>query len=154
MLFLTFRLGQDRYALDAGQIEAVLPLLAVKELPGAPAGVAGVIAYRGRPVPLIDLSLLALGRSSETLLSTRIVLLRYPVAGEGHRLLGLLAEKAVEAVERDPAEFVATGVEAGTPAYLGPVVSDGEGLLQWVRGEALLPPAIRDILFARLADLP
>lgn len=71
MLFLTFRLGQDRYALDAGQIEAILPLVAIKQLPGAPAGVAGAIGYRGRPVPLIDLSLLALGRPAEPLLSTR-----------------------------------------------------------------------------------
>lgn len=154
MLFLTFRLGRDRYALDAGQIEEILPLLAVKQLPGAPAGVAGAIAYRGRPVPLIDLSLLALGRPAEPLLSTRIVLLRYPVAAGEHRLLGLMAEKAVEAVERDPADFVASGVEAGSPPYLGPVAPDDDGLIQWIRGEALLPPAIRDILFARLAVLP
>lgn len=151
MLFLTFRLGQDRYALDAGQIEAILPLVAIKQLPGAPAGVAGAIGYRGRPVPLIDLSLLALGRPAEPLLSTRIILLRYPVAAEERRLLGLLAEKAVEAVERDPGDFVASGVEAGMPPYLGPVAPDADGLIQWIRGEALLPPAIRDILFAQLA---
>lgn len=153
MLFLTFRLGQDRYALDAGQVEAVLPLLAVKQLPGAPTGVAGAIGYRGRPVPLIDLSLLALGRAAEPLLSTRIILLRYPVARDEHRLLGLLAEKAVEAVERDPGDFTASGVEAGMPPYLGPIAPDADGLIQWVRGEALLTPAIRDILFARLATL-
>ena len=40
MLFLMFQLGQDRYVLDTGQVEAVLPLLATKQLPGAPAGVA------------------------------------------------------------------------------------------------------------------
>lgn len=151
MLFLMFRLGQDRYALDAGQIEAILPLLAVKALPGAPAGIAGAISYRGKPVPLIDLSLLALGRPAEALLSTRIILLRYPMPGGEHRLLGLMAEQAVEAMERDPAEFVASGVEAGMPPYLGPVAPDVEGLVQWVRGEALLSPEIRDILFAQLA---
>ena len=109
MLFLTFRLGQDRYALDAGQIEAILPLVAIKQLPGAPAGVAGAIGYRGRPVPLIDLSLLALGRPAEPLLSTRIILLRYPVAAEERRLLGLLAERpsrpssAIQAISSPPA---------------------------------------------------
>ncbi len=33
------------------------------------------------------------------------------------------------------------------------VAPDDDGLIQWIRGEALLPPAIRDILFARLAGL-
>ena len=37
------------------------------------------------------------------------------------------------------------------PAYLGPVASDERGLIQWVRGEALLTPEIRDILFRQQA---
>lgn len=151
MLFLMFRLGQDRYLLDAGQVEMVLPLLTVKALPAAPAGVVGAINYRGAPVPLIDLSLLALGRTAAPLLSTRIILVRYPVDAGEHALLGLIAERAIETVERNPADFVATGVEAGMPPYLGPVASDDRGLIQRIRAEALLSPAIREILFQQPA---
>ncbi|CAH1658476.1 Chemotaxis signal transduction protein [Hyphomicrobiales bacterium] len=151
MLFLMFQLGRDRYVLDTAEVEAVLPLLAVKLLPAAPAGVAGAISYRGTPVPLIDLSLLALGRPAAPVLSTRIILLRYPAEQGERRLLGLMAERAVETITRDPADFVASGVEAGMPPYLGPVAADEDGLIQWVRPEALLPPEIRDILFRQLA---
>lgn len=151
MLFLMFQLGQDRYVLDTAQVEAVLPLLAVKQLPAAPAGVAGAISYHGTPVPLIDLPLLALGRPAAPVLSTRIILLRHPTGRDEHRLLGLIAERAIETVARDPADFKATGVEAGTPPYLGPVAADEAGLVQWIRPEALLPPEIRDILFRQLA---
>ncbi|GAU80542.1 chemotaxis protein CheW [Bosea sp. BIWAKO-01] len=151
MLFLMFRLGQDRYLLDAGQVEVVLPLLTVKALPAAPVGVVGAINYRGAPVPLIDLSLLALGRAAAPLLSTRIILVRYPVGAGEHALLGLVAERAIETVERDPADFVGTGVEAGMPPYLGPVASDEKGLIQRVRAEALLSPVIREILFQQPA---
>ena len=147
MLFLMFQLGQDRYVLDTGQVAAVLPLLATKQLPGAPTGVAGAISYRGQPVPVVDLALLALGRPAEPRLSTRIILLRYPSGPGGDDLLGLLVEQAVETIERDRADFTTSGVEAGMPAYLGPVASDERGLIQWVRGEALLTPEIRDILF-------
>jgi len=154
MLFLMFQLGPDRYVLDTAQVEAVLPLLAVKRLPAAPAGVAGAISYRGTPVPLIDLSLLALGRPAAPILSTRIILLHYPTEQGEHRLLGLIAERAIETVARDPADFVASGVEAGTPPYLGPVAADEGGLIQWIRAEALLPPEIRDILFRQLAAEP
>ena len=154
MLFLMFQLGSDRYVLDTAQVAAVLPLLAAKQLPAAPAGVVGAISYRGVPVPLIDLSLLALGRPATPLLSTRIVLLHYPAEGGERRLLGLIAERAIETIARDPGDFVASGVEAGMPPYLGPVAADEAGLIQWIKVEALLPPTIRDILFRQLAAEP
>jgi len=154
MLFLMFQLGSDRYVLDTAQVAAVLPLLTVKQLPAAPTGVVGAISYRGAPVPLIDLSLLALGRPAMPVLSTRIILLHYPAERAEHKLLGLIAERAVETVTRDPADFVASGVEAGMPPYLGPVAADEAGLIQWIKAESLLPPAIRDILFRQLTAEP
>ena len=55
MLFLTFQLGVDRYALDAKRVAEVLPLVDIKQIPHAPAGVAGVFNYRGTPVPVIGI---------------------------------------------------------------------------------------------------
>lgn len=147
MLFLMFRVGKDRYVLDVDQIEQVVPFMDAKALPGAPAGVVGAINYRGRPVPLIDLSELALGRPSAALMSTRIILVHYPASAPGADRLALCAERVIETVERDAADFVATGVEAGMPPYLGPVAADEAGLIQWVRAEALLPEELRAILF-------
>lgn len=147
MLFLMFRIGKDRYALNVEEIEQVLPLMEVKRLPGAPEGVVGVMNYRGDPVPLIDLSHLALGRPSASVMSTRIILVRYPTEPEGRNRLALCAENVVETIQRDPTDFVVTGMEAGTAAYLGPVASDAEGFIQWIRTEALLTDEIRSILF-------
>lgn len=151
MLLVMFRLGRDRYVLEARQVQEVLPYLAAKALPAAPRGVVGAINYRGKPLPLIDLSLLALGRPAEAFLSTRIILVRYPGEDGTENLLGLVAERAIEAIQRDPSDFVPTGVEAGTPPYLGPVASDAQGLIQWVKVDALLPAEIRDILFRQIA---
>ena len=49
MLFLLFQLGKDRYALEASRVVEVVPLLALKQLPQAPKGVAGIFNYRGPP---------------------------------------------------------------------------------------------------------
>ncbi|MDR6953939.1 chemotaxis-related protein WspB [Ancylobacter sp. 3268] len=147
MLFLMFRIGRDRYVLDVEQIEQVLPLMQAKALPGAPPGVAGVINYRGEPVPLIDLVALATGRPAASVMSTRIILVRYPAPGEGAHRLGLCAERVIDTIQRDPGDFAATGVEAGTPAWLGPVAADADGFVQWVRAPALLTDDIRAVLF-------
>ncbi|MBS7539515.1 chemotaxis protein CheW [Ancylobacter lacus] len=147
MLFLSFRIGADRYVLDAAQVERVLPLLEAKAVPGLPPAVLGLLDYHGRAVPLIDVCLLATGRPTAGMMSSRVILVRYADEAGRTETLALCAEQATGTIERDPADFVATGVEAGTPAYLGPVAADEEGLVQWVRASALLTPELRAMLF-------
>jgi len=147
MLFLLFRLDDDRYALEAGRIVEIIPTVTVKRIPQAAAGIAGVIDYHGAPVPLVDLHLLSLGRPARQRLDTRIVIVRYPDAHGQDRLLGLLAERVTETVRRDPADFADPGVRSKEAPYLGPVASDEQGLIQWVALDTLLPPSVRDQLF-------
>lgn len=147
MLFLLFQLGSERYALDAGQVVAVLPRLGVKEIPCAPSAVAGLCHYRGVPVPVIDLSELALGRPSVNHLSTRIVLVQFPDPASGPHLLGLLAERTTEMLRRAPEDFVAAGVRVDAASYLGPVTADARGLIQRIEVQRLLPASLRVLLF-------
>jgi chemotaxis-related protein WspB len=143
MLFLLFELANDRYALDVAEIAEVLPLVHLKRIPQAPAGVAGVFNYHGSPVPAIDLSALTLGRPAESRLSTRLILVRYPDDRGEPRLLGLIAEHATDTMRRAPEDFVASGVAHD----LGPVATDASGVVQWIRPDTLLPPAVQAALF-------
>ena len=149
MLFLQFELGQDRYVLDCSGVVEVLPLLAIKHIPQAPSGVAGVFNYRGEPVPVVDLSALALGRPAPRHMSTRIVIVRHPGGNGALRLLGLIVEKATATVRRDRADFADSGVVNHEAPYLGPVAADAEGLVQWIEVANLLPATVRDVLFAQ-----
>jgi chemotaxis-related protein WspB len=124
----------------------------VKKIPHAPVGVAGVFTYRGAPVPVIDLSELALGRPSHARLSTRLLLVHYPDATGTKRLLGLIAEKATETLRREPGDFVASGVKSDGAPYLGPVVNDLRGLIQWVEVDKLLPASVREVLFKQTVE--
>jgi chemotaxis-related protein WspB len=170
MLFLIFELGHDRYALPAATIVEVLPVVRIKRVPHAPAGVIGVFDYHGAPVPVIDLSELTLGRPSAPRLSTRLIVVSYPDRrgqnqGHGHgqgqgkdqdqsesHLLGLIAERATDTMRRDPADFVASGITTGRAPYLGHVTTSSHGVVQRIDVETLLPDDVRESLFEQLVD--
>ena len=65
MLFLLFQMGKDRYALDASRVVEVMPVSALKQIPQAPKGVAGLFNYRGRPVPAWICATLTLGQPAD-----------------------------------------------------------------------------------------
>jgi len=185
MLFLLFQLGNDRYALEAGRVVEVLPLVELKGLPQSPPGVAGVFNYRGQPVPAVDLCALTLQRPAQECLSTRIIVVRCPGAelkdngapsngergtgngepgtgkavprsafegsefGRGH-LLGLIAEQATETLRRNRQDFVNAGLKLDRAPYLGPVLLDPQGMIQWIHEDRLLPGPVREALFTQL----
>ncbi len=152
MLFLLFQLGKERYALDTRQVAEVLPLLGVKHIPLMPAGVTGILDYRGKPVPVIDLIELTLGRAAARQLSTRIVLVHLMGQEGGRHLLGLIVERATQLARYETTDFSDPGITNADTPYLGLVVSDVDGIIQWVEPDRLLPVSIAEKLFKQLQD--
>ncbi len=152
MLYLLFQLGPDRYALPAGQVEEVLPCLNLKLLPLAQSGVAGAFNYRGRPVPVIDLQQMAFARPAEPWLSTRLILVRYPVGEGTTRLLGVIAGRVTETVRLGDKDFEPVGVALPSARYLGPVARDTQGLIQRVEVGELLTAELRAVLFTQAEE--
>ena len=147
-LFLVFRIGNERYALQAIEVAEVLPCLPLKPIPRTPDWVAGVFAYRGAVVPVIDLSALTFGTPAQSRTSTRLVLVNYrPGETAGTQLLGLILEQATDTLRCDPADFQPYGVDNRQAPYLGPVRKDEQGLLQRVRVADLLGDKVRALLF-------
>ena len=146
MLYLLLQLRDDRYAIDATHIEEVIPLVHLKELPGAPRGVAGLIDYHGHPVPVLDLSAIAHGTATAARTSARIVIVWYEPDSPSRRLIGLLVPRATNVVRCAASDFVAAGVETPDAPYLGTVRPDAQGIVQQVRVEGLLTPEIRHAL--------
>jgi len=147
MLFLTFQLGSDRYAVEAAQVVEVLPLVTVKRTPRAPAGVAGILNYHGRPVPLIDLVELALGKPSRKWMSTRIILVDYIGESGKVHLLGLLAEQVTETMRCAEGDFAVSGVAMTDAPYLGSVATNAAGIVQRIKVKNLVPENVRSQLF-------
>jgi chemotaxis-related protein WspB len=142
MLFLTFRLGKDRYAVDVKQVREILPMVEYKSIPQAPPWVLGIFNYHGEPVPLIDPAALSLGTPAAKRMSTRILLVDYRQG-----LLGLMVEHATDVMRRAETEFKPSRVASGGAPYLGPVLADGEGILQKIEVQALLSDEVHSLLF-------
>lgn len=147
-LFLVFCIGPERYALQAIDVVEVLACLPLKPIARTPSWVAGVFAWRGTVVPVIDLCALTFGQRAEARTSTRLVLVNYRSdADSTERVLGLILEQATDTLRCDPTEFQPYGLENRQAPYLGPVREDAQGLLQWVRVNDLLDESVRALLF-------
>lgn len=147
MLLLCFSLGDERFAVDAAKVQRILPLVRMKQIPKAPAWMAGLMRYHDRTVPVVDLCALNLARKAERRLSTRIILVHFTDREQQSHPLGLLAEQVDETVRRQATDFTATGVDSPETPYLGGVAGDGEGMLQWVEIDRLLPDDVQQLLF-------
>jgi chemotaxis-related protein WspB len=151
MLCLLFAIGRDRYALDTADVAEVLPLVDVTRIPHAPAGVAGVLNFRGSPVPVVDLGVMFGGTSAPVCLSTRLILVRVGSAAPHdrvgsaapHDLIGLIAEQVTSTLRCQESDFLPSGVAPGRAPYLGPVLAHEGLLIQRIHVDALLPPEVR-----------
>lgn len=149
MLFLTFQLGTDLYAIDVAHIVEVLPMVELKPLPRAPAGVAGVFNHRGAPTIALDVSAMTLHRPSAVRMSTRIVVVQRVDTAGAPRRLGLIVERASGVTERPASDFVETGYRSPDARYLGPVATLDDGrIVQRVEPRQLIAPEVLDALYA------
>jgi chemotaxis-related protein WspB len=146
MLFLTFSLGGERYALEAERALEVLPLVDLQAVLHPPPGIAGTLNYHGEFVPVLDLSRMILGRPAPARLSTRILVIRVK-QDQGFRLLGVIAEKLTETMRCDPSDFVSPGIISSETPFLGSVHVDERGSVQRIDVDRLLAGQQRDLLF-------
>lgn len=147
MLALLFSIGDDRYGLPVAAVVEVTPILKLKQLPGAPDYVAGLCNFRGEAIPVLDISALARGVPSRRALSTRMIVVDFPVEQGGTRRLGLLAERATETAAISEADLRPPGVQVDDAPFLGKVaISSGE-VVQLIEVGQLLTPAVAALLF-------
>jgi chemotaxis-related protein WspB len=153
MLFVLFQVGKDRYAIRASEVVEVLPLVDLKTVPSAHPSVAGILMYRGKPAPVIDLTRCLSAAAASQRLSTRILVVNYTLDSGETRMLGLMAERANETIAREESDFTDGGVSNENAPYLGPVAQDSRGLIQWVQTKVLLPPDLQATLFRESSEV-
>ena len=147
MLLLSFHIGTEQYAVAAKQIIEILPLTRIQSLPQTPDFVVGLLDFRGKLVPVIDLCQLTEGRPYNKVLSSRIVLVNYSVIDSEKHTLGLIAEKVTETLTIPKEQFTASGIKLKATPYLGQVTSKDGRMLQYIEINELLPEEVQATLF-------
>jgi chemotaxis-related protein WspB len=147
MQLLIFQAGGQTYGLDTRQVIEVAPYPECTLLAHAPAWVAGLARWRGRTIPVVDLSVLLGGNSAPALLSTRLVVVDYLPSKPHAHPLGLVAEKAVEILDLDKNGLQPPKVDISEAPYLSGTIADGGRLIQRVSVDELLPASVRALLF-------
>lgn len=147
MLFLQFKVGNDRYVLEVKDIIEIVPFANLKLVPKAPPYLAGLLNYRGNTVPIIDVCYLMSDKISELKLSSRIALINYSTNDGKSLYIGLLSEHMTETVIFDENDFSNSGVNLKDHPYLGKVLIDDNGIVQKVDIHKLIPEEAHEILF-------
>lgn len=147
MLALSFNIGKDRFALRCAEVVEVVPRVHLRDIPHAPAFIAGTFTYRGQVVPVIDLGLLLWNASCADRMSTRIILVRYPPPPAAPKMIGLLAERVTEAITLDTERAAPPGIAIADAPYLGDVFFEERGSIQVLRLDAIFQGPARAMLF-------
>ncbi|MBI3876533.1 MAG: chemotaxis protein CheW [Verrucomicrobia bacterium] len=135
MLCLLFQLGDALCALDANQLAEVLTFVKLRPIDGAPPGIAGVFDYRGAQVVVADACRLHLGCPAKTRLSTRILVFEHPTRAGEQKLIGVIVERATEALPLERENFK-------KPGRFGPIAETARGPVQFIELDRLVPDEV------------
>lgn len=132
MLMVLFYVGEERYACVCDPIVEIIPRVPLRKIARVEDYVSGVLNYGGVPIPVVDFCQLCVGRPCKSYLSTRIIILRQQKEGEPAQMLGLMAERITDTMDRDLNEFASSGFSLRSGKYIGGVVNDQQGLIYHV----------------------
>ena len=99
--YMTFKLGNELFAINVAQVREVLEVPQITKVPTAPEYMRGVVNVRGQATPVVDLRLLfGLPPGTDTV-HTRIIVMELELDGEA-TVLGGIADSVHEVIELDP----------------------------------------------------
>jgi purine-binding chemotaxis protein CheW len=102
--YLTFKLGDEVFALDVAAVREVLDFTTITKVPRTPEFMRGVINLRGGVVPVVDLRLALEMSKTERTVNTCIIVVEV-AAGQERMVIGALADSVEEVVEMEPEQI-------------------------------------------------
>lgn len=102
--YITFKLGDELFAINVAQVREVLELSLITKVPTAPDYMRGVVNVRGKATPVVDLRLkFGLPPVPDTVHS-RIVVMELELDGET-TVVGGIADSVHEVIELEPGQI-------------------------------------------------
>src|ERR1700739_909089 len=101
---MTFKLGEELFAINVYQVREVLEVLQITKVPAAPPYMRGVGNVRGQAIPVVDLRMRFGLPSIPNSVNTRICVMELEVDGE-ITVIGGIADSVHEVIELDPSNI-------------------------------------------------
>ena len=102
--YITFKLGEELFAINVGQVREVLEIAQITRVPTAPGYMRGVVNVRGRAIPVVDLRLkFGLPPVADTV-NSRVVVMELDLDGET-TVVGGIADSVHEVIELEPGQI-------------------------------------------------
>jgi purine-binding chemotaxis protein CheW len=102
--YMTFKLGDELFAINVAQVREVLEVGQITRVPTAPRYMRGVVNVRGQATPVVDVRLkFGLPECADTV-HTRIIVMELELDGET-TVLGGVADSVHEVIELEPANI-------------------------------------------------
>jgi purine-binding chemotaxis protein CheW len=102
--YLTFKLGDEVFALDIAKVREVLDFTTVTKVPQTPDFMRGVINLRGSVVPVVDMRLKFGLSQTEKTVNTCVIITEILVNGES-TIVGAMADSVQEVLDLKPEQI-------------------------------------------------
>lgn len=117
--YLTFSLGSERHGLGIFKVKDVIELMSVMRVPGLPVSMEGVINYRGKFIPVVDIRQNFYMEHDCYSERTCIMVVEVQASKEVVSEIGIIVDAVSEVVniKRKPAKLHVTKPKKETPAH-------------------------------------
>jgi len=102
--YLTFKLGDETFALDVAEVREILDFTSVTKVPRTPSFMRGVINLRGSVVPVMDLRLKFGMSATEQTVNSCIIVVEMSMEGDTV-VIGVLADAVQEVIDLEPEQI-------------------------------------------------
>lgn len=102
--YLTFKLGEETFALDVAEVREILDFTSVTKVPRTPLFMRGVINLRGSVVPVMDLRLKFGMSATQQTVNSCIIVVEMSMEGDTV-VIGVLADAVQEVIDLEPEQI-------------------------------------------------
>lgn len=99
--YLTFKLGEEDYALEILKVQEIIEMQEITKVPRTPEYVKGVINLRGKVLPVIDLRL-KFGLEEQEVTRKTCIILVYVQSGDKTITMGIIIDEVSEVMDITP----------------------------------------------------
>jgi len=128
--YLSFKLGEEEFAVNAGRVLSILEMIKITEVPQSPSFMKGIINLRGRVLPVIDISM-KLGMQPTVFTSNTCIIVMEVEMDNTSARLGVIVD-SVQAVLEVEKEKVLDAPKIGSrykAEFLEGIIQQGDGFV-------------------------